>query len=129
MVYKIETGIPIPDGEPRRAGRPSSYPFGDLAVGESVFIPSRHRYISHERGLALAIHSAKAKYNINLVVFPWIKDGQEGFRIFRDAGNARLRTNRPRHVRGYEPEGPEQREQSDEGEQSDEIYETAEKSS
>lgn len=37
MTYKIEDGIPIPDNARHRYG--STYPFPNMAVGQSFFIP------------------------------------------------------------------------------------------
>lgn len=40
-MIKVESGIPVPARTNRQGGRPSIYPFADLKVGESFFVPGK----------------------------------------------------------------------------------------
>lgn len=77
--YVIESDIPIPPP----AGPRHKYPFMELNIGESFFIPNVK---------AKQISGTAAQYarrnNVKLLVRTWTKDGVEGARVWRDADPA-----------------------------------------
>ena len=94
--YPIENGIPIPEEHPRGSGRKSRYPFRQLQVGDSFFVPSRHKQFSHERQLCTAFHKAREIHGYNL---QW-RAVPDGFRIWREPGTADIRPKGGHHGNG-----------------------------
>jgi hypothetical protein len=47
MAYKIEKNIPIP---PKRGGKGSKYPWGEMKQGDSFFVPGKPNEVSKKWG-------------------------------------------------------------------------------
>jgi len=76
-MFKIEKGIPLPEA-PTRGGRRSIYPFGDLEIGDSFFVPNKTK-------MASTITAAGRKLNVKLVYRVQEENGKPGTRIWRVA--------------------------------------------
>lgn len=68
-MFEIEKNVPLP---PKASGRGRKYPFPDMAVGDSIFIPSIHRSRS---GSLASLASKWGKFSSR-------KEG-DGLRIWR----------------------------------------------
>jgi hypothetical protein len=87
--FRIEPDIPFP-GKQSDAGRPHLYPFAEMAVGDSFFVPSTEQYFSAVRGLSSSLGAARRKTGFNLV---WARV-ENGFRIWRLEGQYQARVNK-----------------------------------
>ena len=96
--FQIDHDVPYP-GKPKKseAGRPSLYPFAEMAIGDSFFVASEQRYFSRESGLAASLTRARKETGFNL---HWVRE-PDGFRIFRLAGEYQMRQRKP-----YTPRNP-----------------------
>jgi len=70
--YKIDKGIPVP--EPNVRGRTSKYPFRQMEVGDSVFIPRMASTIS-----GLLSQAKPMKFTTRTAT----EDGIKGTRVWR----------------------------------------------
>lgn len=85
---KIEKNVPIP---PVKRGRPSSYGFKDMEVGDSFFVPSRRSAAGklEKQELTMArISNALARYRkhhpeFNITRRSVTEDGVAGIRVWR----------------------------------------------
>jgi hypothetical protein len=60
-MYKIDTHIPIPESVASgRRGRPTTYPFTEMSVGDSFFVPFGDE---PEKTVANRVHSAVAQFH------------------------------------------------------------------
>lgn len=84
--YEIENDIPFP-GKPRAGGRRSAYPFAQLEVGQSFFVPSKNPIFSQNKKLSVALRKARETLGYDL---QWARE-EGGFRIFRLPGEAKFR--------------------------------------
>ena len=74
----IEDGVPMPR---RRSGRPSKrYPFEQMEVGQSFFVPAAGR-----KNLAIVSPYNKLLAPKRFVYRAWVQDGTSGFRVWRTA--------------------------------------------
>jgi hypothetical protein len=70
----VQKGIPIPENG---AGRPRSYPFKEMAIGDSFFMAGKNRY----RGLYTSARHAGVKIVTRTVT----ENGERGLRCWRVA--------------------------------------------
>lgn len=54
MTYQIDRGVPVPP-----VGTASRYPWEDMGVGDSFFVPCEYDRIAHNRLSTAARHHAK----------------------------------------------------------------------
>ena len=75
MAYEILKGIPAPEKKVRK-----KYPFGEMEIGDSVFIPDWPR---DKKGCFYAASNFTKPYKIKATGRKMTRDGIEGYMIWR----------------------------------------------
>ena len=75
-MIKVESGIPVPARTNRQGGRPFIYPFADLKVGESFFVPGKK-----VKTMSQAASRAAKRRKIEHIT----RTGEGGVRVWRTA--------------------------------------------
>lgn len=79
MTYEILKGIPVPaSGYEARSKR--KYPFGEMEIGDSVFIPD---WPKDKKGDFIHSSCYSKSYKVGLIGRKTIRDGVEGYMIWR----------------------------------------------
>jgi len=79
IMFKIEKGIEVP---PYSMGMPRIYPFKDMEVGDSFFVPLNGRERKHLQKSILG-SCRHARLNPKKFCTRYIKEPEEGFRVWR----------------------------------------------
>jgi len=79
--YKIEDGIEIP--KVRVGGRPTIYPWRDLEVGQSFFVPCDDKVARKRKMSSIVAQARNARTDIRLATRTVTEDGVIGLRAWR----------------------------------------------
>jgi hypothetical protein len=76
-LYKVESNVPLPK-KAASPGAPTKYPFADMKVGQSFFVPEKDTSPKNVRASAsLAQKRCKARFSVRTM--------KNGVRVFRVA--------------------------------------------
>lgn len=80
MEFKIEKGVEIPTDNPGRGRNSRRYPFHDMAVGDSFFVPCDAREV---RSVQSAGRNHTRRHGHAFITRRRTEDGVEGVRFWR----------------------------------------------
>lgn len=76
-MIQIDSDIPMPFFQ-GKSGRPETYPWGKLEVGQSFFVPN-----GNDRWFRSSCGAAGKRYGWQFRVRAWTENGVEGVRVWR----------------------------------------------